>query len=182
MPKMNMDTDFVTEPVVFEETYAARLKEVNQYEKDYGEGPVKKLAWVFAAKVSEEDIDDKVEYEAEFDGAIEVAAHTSYATGKNSKFTQLGINKFAGEDWDGDTDTLIDKDCMIDIVQYKSASGDIRNGVDKVRPAKKGKGGGSRGQSSTAAKKDPIALNEEDFDDIPFRYASIKARTVEGIL
>ncbi len=159
---MSMNNDFEKEAVLLEETYSATLKEVKEYERDFGEGPVQKLAWLFEINASEDDLDEDVEYEAEFNGTIEVAAHTSFATGRNSKFTQIGLARFAGEEWDGDTDSLIGNACLLDVVQYKTQSGEVRNGVDRVKPPKKAKAA-AKGKASKAEEEE-----EADFEKIPF--------------
>lgn len=164
MPKMNLN-DFPQEVVLVEDRYPATLKEVTEYEKDYGDGPVSKLAWVFEVQAGEEAIDDSVDYEGEASGVYEIAAHTSFATGPNSNFAKLNFPAFVGEDWSGDTDDLIGKSCIVDVTSYETKGGQIRNVIEKVRLPKKG-------QKVAAAKKptkrDPVELNEEDFDDIPF--------------
>lgn len=181
MPIMNTDSDFEKDAVLLDETYPAVLKEVKQYQRDYGEGPVEKLAWIFEVTATEDDIDPDVEYEAEFTGKVELAAHTSYSTGRNSNFLSLGLDKFAGDDWDGDTDSLVGRECRVDVEQYKVRdTGEVRNGVGKVKPAKKKAGAGARG-SSNPSKREPIEIDESDFADIPFRHMNLKAR-IEGIL
>ena len=161
MPKLNMDSDFAREPVLLEETYPGTLKEVKEYQKDYGDGPVDKLAWVFAVEATEADVDPDVDFDGDFSGEVEIAAHTSWATSKKSKFFQIGLAKFAGESWDGDTDSLVGNACLLDVVQYKDGNGDVRNGIDRVKPPKKRK-------VKAGASKKGVEIDESDFEDIPF--------------
>jgi hypothetical protein len=158
MPQMN--TSFPQEPVLLEDRYPATLKECTEYEKDYGDGPVSKIAWVFEVQASEDAIDTDVEFEgdAEADKPFEIAAHTSLATGPNSNFAKLNFPAWVGEGWSGDTDELIGKECVVDVTSYETKGGQIRNVIEKVRVPKKGRG------AKTKAEKEEA----EDFDSIPF--------------
>lgn len=157
MPKMN--TGFAQEPVLVEDRYPATLKECTEYEKDYGEGPVPKVAWVFDVEAPEGAIDPDIEYEGgpPEDGIFEIAAHTSLATGPNSNFAKLNFPAIVGENWDGDTDSVIGTKCLVDVTSYETKGGQIRNVIEKVRKPKKGK------TQRTAAEKE----EEEDFDQLP---------------
>lgn len=160
MPKMNLN-DFPQEPVLLEDRYPAVLKECTEYEKDYGDGPVSKIAWVFEVSADEDAIDPDVEYEEEPTGTYEIAAHTSFATGPNSNFAKLNFPAFVGEDWSGDTDELIGKECIVDVTSYETKGGQIRNVIEKVRVPK---GKSKRTPATAAAAKE----EEADFSDIPF--------------
>ncbi len=165
MPKMKMN-DFPQEPVLLEDRYPATLKECTEYEKDYGEGPVAKIAWVFEVEADENAIDPDVEYEGEATGVYEIAAHTSFATGPNSNFAKLNFPAFVGEDWSGDTDDLIGKACIVDVTSYETKGGQVRNVIEKVRLPK----AGQRGKTATSRsrKEEAEAANAEEFDEIPF--------------
>lgn len=160
---MNTGT-FPQEPVLLEDRYPAKLLRVEEYEKTYDGETVPKLAWIFGVKADDSAIDPDIEYEAEREGLLEIAAHTSFATGPNSTFTKLGFPAFVGDDWDGNTDSLIGKTCIADVTNYETKGGQTRNVIEKVRPQKKGKGK----TEPSASKRDPVDPNEEDFDDIPF--------------
>lgn len=160
MPKMNTES-FTKEPVLEADLYPAELVEVNEYEKDYGEGPVQKLAWVFKVTASKDAVEE--DPEGTFDGTVEIALHTSYATGKNSKFKSTGLKDVVPEDWDGDTDSLIGMEVTADVVQFKGQDGSLRNGIDKVRPPKKGK----KAKAAPKNGKDDVTIDESDFEDIP---------------
>lgn len=161
MPKMNTGS-FPQEPVLLEDRYPATLKECTEYEKDYGEGPVEKIAWIFDVTASEDAIDPDVKYESSVSDSYEVAAHTSKATGKNSTFARLNLGAWAGEGWDGDTDSLIGKEALVDVTSYQTVGGQTRNVIEKVRPAKKVKGA-----PTGKSKKAEITIDESDFEDIP---------------
>jgi hypothetical protein len=160
MPKMN--TGFPQEPILLEDRYPAVLKECTEYEKVYkeNEGPVQKIAWVFEVTASEAAIDTDVEFEgdAEADRPFEIAAHTSLATGPNSNFAALNFPAWVGEGWDGDTDSLIGKEAIVDVTSYETKGGQVRNVIEKVRVPKK----------SAKASKKAEQEEAEDFDKIPF--------------
>lgn len=160
MPKMNINS-YAQEVVLLEDRYPAALKEVTEYEKDYGEGPVAKLAWVFEVQADDSAIDPDVDYEEDADGVYEIAAHTSFATGPNSTFAKLNFPAFVGEGWSGDTDELIGKECVVDVTSYETKGGQTRNVIEKIRaPREKGKGKAKNTKANAA--------NEADFDEIPF--------------
>ncbi len=163
MPQMNMGS-FPQEVVLLEDRYPARLKECTEYEKDYGEGPVSKIAWVFEVKAPESAIDPDVDAEEEphEDGLYEIAAHTSLATGPNSNFAKLNFPAFVGEGWSGDTDDLIGRECLVDVTSYETKGGQTRNVIEKIRLPKKGRK--AAGGTQTAAEKE----EDKDFADIPF--------------
>ncbi|MEJ7873338.1 MAG: hypothetical protein WKF67_13850 [Rubrobacteraceae bacterium] len=159
---MNMN-DFAQEVVLLEDRYPAKLKEVSEYTKDYGEGPVQKLAWVFAVSAAEDAIDPEVEYEVDLTGVYDIAAHTSFATGPNSNFAKLNFPAFVGEDWSGDTDDLIGKSCIVDVTSYETKGGQTRNVIEKIRsPKDKAK------SKKKAPASDPIEIVEADFDESAF--------------
>lgn len=162
MPQLNAN-DYAQEIVLLEDRYPATLKEVTEYEKDYGDGPVAKLAWVFEVKADEEAIDPDVEAEEDPTGVYEIAAHTSFATGPNSNFAKLNFPAFVGEGWSGDTDELIGKECIVDVTSYETKGGQTRNVIEKIRDAQKGKGKAASIKSTKAN-----AANEADFNEIPF--------------
>jgi hypothetical protein len=151
--------EFGQEPVLVDDFYPARLVKITEYQKDYGQGPVDKLAWVFRATASEDALDPDVEPEEEFIGSVEVAAHTFLATGPKSKYAQLNLPAFveASVDgtWDGDTDPLVGKECEVYVESYETKGGQTRNVVTKVRLPRK--------KARAALKK-----AEEDFEDIAF--------------
>jgi hypothetical protein len=157
-PKMN--TGFPQEPILLEDRYPAVLKECTEYEKDYGEGPVSKIAWVFEVNASEDAVDTDVEFEGETEAGrpFEIAAHTSLATGPNSNFAKLNFPAWAGEGWDGDTDSLIGKEAIVDVTSYETKGGLVRTVFEKVRVPKK----------SAKASKKAEQEEAEDFDKIPF--------------
>ncbi len=159
MPQMN--TSFPQEAVLLEDRYPATLKECTEYEKDYGDGPVSKIAWVFAVKASEEAMDPDVEFEGDANASepFEIAAHTSLATGPNSNFAKLNFPAWVGEAWSGDTDEIIGKEAVVDVTSYETKGGQIRNVIEKVRVPKKAAGG----RKSKAEQEE-----EADFADIPF--------------
>ena len=159
MPQMN--TSFPQEPVLLEDRYPATLKECTEYEKDYGDGPVSKIAWVFKVQASEEAIDPDVEFEgdAEADRPFEIAAHTSLATGPNSNFAKLNFPAWVGDDWSGDTDELIGREAIVDVTSYETKGGQVRNVIEKVRVPKASK----KGRQAKAEEEEA-----EDFDKIPF--------------
>ncbi len=176
-PTMNMSGDFPQEAVLIEERYPAKLHSVEEYERDYGDGPVAKLAWLFEVEATADDIDPDIDYEGEVPEVFEVAAHTSFATGPNSNFAKLGFPSLVGEDWTGNTDDLIGKRCIVDVTTYEGRDGKIRNVIEKVRPPKKAGGGAS------AKKKTKVPdVDESDFDDIPFAHYGASRLIVEGIL
>lgn len=158
MPQMN--TSFPQEPVLLEDRYPAVLKECTEYEKDYGDGPVSKIAWVFEVQASEDALDPDVEFEgdAQADKPFEIAAHTSLATGPNSNFAKLNFPAWVGEDWSGDTDELIGREAIVDVTSYETKGGQVRNVIEKVRVPKK------RGKAAEKAAREEA----EDFDKIPF--------------
>lgn len=159
-PSMNM-TSYEKEPVLEEDKYPATLKEVNEYERDFGEGPVAKLAFIFDVSADASAVEE--DPEGKFDGTVEIALHTSFATGKNSKFVSSGMAGLVPEGWDGDTDALIGLKAMADVVQYEGRDGDTRNAIDRVRPPKKAKAA-----SAAKSKPAPVEANEADFEDLPF--------------
>jgi hypothetical protein len=163
MPKMNLN-DFPQEPILVEERYPAVLKEVTEYEKDYGEGPVSKLAWVFEVTATEDSLDPDVQHEEEFTGTVDIAAHTSMATGPNSNYAKLNFPAFVGEGWDGDTDNLIGKEAVVDVTSYETKGGQIRNVIEKVRLPK---GKAPKKAKSPGTAKDDVVIDESDFADIP---------------
>jgi hypothetical protein len=167
MPQMNLN-DFPQEVVLLEDRYPARLKEVTEYEKDYGDGPVAKLAWIFGVRADESAIDPNVEHEEEPSeaGVYEIAAHTSFATGPNSNFAKLNFPAFVGEDWSGNTDDLIGKECVVDVTSYKTKGGQIRNVIEKVRLPRQNKGGATGDKAAARARAEQEEA--EDFDSIPF--------------
>ena len=120
----------------------AVLKECTEYEKDYGEGPVSKIAWVFGVKASEDAIDTDVEFEGDAQAGkpFEIAAHTSLATGPNSNFAKLNFPAWVGEGWDGDTDSLIGKEAVVDVTSYETKGGQVRNVIEKVQSSEEGQG------------------------------------------
>lgn len=156
-PSMNM-TSYEKEPVLEEDKYPATLKEVTEYERDFGEGPVAKLAWVFDVSADEAAVEE--DPEGKFDGTVEIALHTSFATGKNSKFVSSGLGGLVPEDWDGDTDALIGLKAMADVVQYEGRDGDTRNSIDRVRPPKKVR--------ATSKAEKAEAENAAEIDEMPF--------------
>lgn len=158
MPQMN--TSFPQEAVLLEDRYPATLKECTEYEKDYGDGPVAKIAWIFEVSASEEALDPDVEFEvdAQADKPFEIAAHTSLATGPNSNFAKLNFPAWVGEEWSGDTDELIGRTAIVDVTSYETKGGQVRNVIEKVRVPKKAKG------TKTKAEKEEA----DDFDAIPF--------------
>jgi hypothetical protein len=160
MPQMNMGS-FPQEVVLLEDRYPARLKECTEYEKDYGEGPVSKIAWVFEVKAPETaiDMDVQAEENPHEDGLYEIAAHTSLATGPNSNFAKLNFPAFVGEGWSGDTDDLIGRECQVDVTSYETKGGQTRNVIEKIRLPKKGKKA-----AATKAEQEEDA----DFASIPF--------------
>lgn len=158
MPKLNTES-YAKEPIIEEDKYPATLKEVNEYERDFGEGPVQKLAWIFELEVSESAVES--DPEGNFDGTVEAALHTSYATGKNSKFKACGLKDLVPEDWDGDTDSLIGMQGMADVIQYTGNDGTTRNAIDRIRPPKKVK------KAKATPKQDEVTVDESDFEDIP---------------
>lgn len=158
MPKLN--TGFPQEPVLLEARYPAKLKECTEYTKDYGEGPVDKVAWIFDVEAPEDALDPDVNFEGDPSptGHYEVAAHTFLATGPNSKFAKLNLPAFVGEGWSGDTDDVIGKRCIVDVTSYETKGGQVRNVIEKIRVPNKGK----------AAKASKAQEDSEDFDSIPF--------------
>lgn len=156
MPQMN--TQFPQEAVLLEDRYPATLKECTEYEKDYGDGPVSKIAWVFEVQASDEAIDPDIDFEgdAQTGRPFEIAAHTSLATGPNSNFAKLNFPAWVGEGWSGDTDELIGREAIVDVTSYETKGGQVRNVIEKVRVPKKGR--------KTKAEKEEA----EDFDSIPF--------------
>lgn len=171
MPIMN--TGFPQEVVLLEDRYPAILKECTEYEKDYGDGPVSKIAWVFSVKASEEAIDPDIEYgegEVSPTHTYEVAAHTSLATGPNSNFAKLNFPAWVGDDWNGDTDELIGREAVVDLTSYETKGGQVRNVIEKVRVPKKGSTKAKANATKTKADATAKAEREEaeDFDKIPF--------------
>lgn len=164
MPQMNMN-DFAQEVVLLEDRYPAKLKEVTDYEKDYGDGPVAKLAWVFTVKAGEDAIDPNIEYEEEATGYYDIAAHTSFATGPNSNFAKLNFPAFVGDDWTGDTDDLVGKTCIVDVTSYQTKGGQTRNVIEKIRAPKKEQEGAVK---QIPNRKSEEAELDEDFSDLPF--------------
>ena len=162
MPQMNQG--FPQEPILLEDRYPGTLKECTEYEKDYGEGPVSKIAWVFAVAASKDAIDPDIEFEgdAQANKPFDIAAHTSLATGPNSNFAKLNLPAWVGEGWDGDTDSLIGREAVVDVTSYETKGGQVRNVIEKVRVPKKGKG--AKAGAPTKAEKE----ESEDFDKIPF--------------
>jgi len=156
-----MNTQFPQEAVLLEDRYPATLKECTEYEKDYGDGLVSKIAWVFEVQAAEEAIDPDIEFEgdAEADKPFEIAAHTSLATGPNSNFAKLNFPAWVGEGWSGDTDELIGRSAVVDVTSYETKGGQVRNVIEKVRVPKKPSGG----RKSKTEKEEA-----EDFDSIPF--------------
>jgi len=173
MPKMN-DSELKQEPILLEERYLGRLKEVKQYTKEYKTGPTEKLAWIFEVLASEEDLDPDVEYETDFTGVIEVACHTSLATGERSGFNQKGFWKLVGDDWDYDTDPLVGLEAMLDVDSYfDDKAGIHRNGIEKVRPKTNKKGRSKAAAEAQADNSDEEATkaaaqaaNDEDFAEL----------------
>lgn len=159
MPKMNSG-ESAQEPVLVEDFYPAYLKEVTEYQKDYGDGPVEKLAWVFEVTADEDALDPEVEPEEAFTGSVDVAAHTSLATGPRSNFAKLNLPAFAGADWDRDTDSLIGRECSVYVESYETKGGQTRNVVSKIKVSKK----------TTAARKKKaeakVEETERDFENI----------------
>lgn len=162
MPQLNTN-NHAQEVVLLENRYPATLKEVTEYEKDYGDGPVPKLAWVFEVEADESAINPDVDTEEDPTGIYEIAAHTSFATGPNSNFAKLNFPAFVGEDWSGDTDDLIGKWCVVDVTSYETKGGQTRNVIEKVRQPQKS---AQKSNRRPMAKTD--AANEEDFNKIPF--------------
>lgn len=156
-PSMNM-TSYEKEPVLEEDKYPATLKEVTEYERDFGEGPVAKLAWVFDISAEADAVEE--DPEGKFDGTVECALHTSFATGKNSKFVSSGLSALVPENWDGDTDALIGLKAMADVVQYEGRDGDTRNAIDRVRPPKKAR--------ATSKAEKAEAENAAELEEIPW--------------
>ena len=164
MPKMT-STSFDRDPVIEEDRYPATLKEANEYEKEYNGEIKEKIAWVFEVEVDPSAIES--DPDGAFNGkAVEIALHTSKATGKNSKFKSAGLADVVPEDWDLDTDNCIGMEVMADVVQYTDGNGAIRNGIDKVRPPKKGKK--AKKEAAPKSGKDEVTLDESDFEDIEF--------------
>lgn len=159
-----MNTSFPQEPVLLEDRYPGTLKECTEYEKDYGDGPVSKIAWIFEVQASEDAIDPDVEFEgdAEADRPFEIAAHTSLATGPNSNFAKLNFPAWVGEGWSGDTDELIGREAILDVTSYETKGGQVRNVIEKVRVPK---GAKKRAKAPATA---AASVDESDFDDIPF--------------
>lgn len=157
MPQMNMG-DFPQEIVLLEDRYPAKLKECTEYEKDYGEGPVQKIAWIFEVEANEDAIDPDVDSSEEHTGVYEVAAHTSLATGPNSNFAKLNFPAFVGEGWSGDTDDLLGRECVVDVTSYQTVGGQTRNVIEKLRLPKKAKYTSKKAEAEEA----------EDFSSIPF--------------
>lgn len=164
MAKMNQN-EFGQEPVVVEDFYPAELKETTEYQKDYGDGPVDKVAWVFKITASADALDPDVEPDEEFTGELDVAAHTSLATGPKSNFAKLGLPVLAGEDWDGDTDSLIGSTCEVYVESYETKGGQFRNVISKIRIPKGKKAAKGKGKAAEKARKDEKA-EAEDFDGI----------------
>lgn len=164
MPKMNLN-DFPQEQVLLEDRYRATLKECTEYTKDYGEGPVSKIAWVFTVEASDDAVDTSVEYEGESTDVHEIAAHTSFATGPNSNFAKLNFPAFVGDNWSGDTDDLIGKSCIVDVTSYETKGGQTRNVIEKIRVPKATQKAGVAAQKT---KKEIEAENAEEFNEIPF--------------
>jgi hypothetical protein len=160
MPKMNSG-DATQEPVLVDDFYPGFLKEVTEYQKDYGDGPVDKLAWVFEVTADESALDEDVEPEEPFTGTVDVAAHTSLATGPRSNFAKLNLPAFAGADWDRDTDSLIGRDCEVYVESYETKGGQTRNVVTKVKVSKKT--AKARKQKAEAE----LAETEKEFENIP---------------
>lgn len=159
-PKMNLN-DFPQEVVLLEDRYPATLKEVNEYEKDYGDGPVSKLAWIFEVVAEDSAIDPDIDLDEEPTGVYEIAAHTSLATGPRSNFATLNFPAFVGEDWSGDTDDLIGKACLVDVTAYETKGGQTRNVIEKIRQPQKGKA------KAGASKKNVADANSDaDFDEL----------------
>lgn len=164
MPQMNEGGEYRQEPILLEERYPATLHSIEEYERDYGDGPVQKLAWIFKVEAGEDAVDPDVEYEEDFTGVFEVAAHTSLATGDTSNFSKLGFWALAGEDWDYDTDALIGRECIVDVTSYEKKNGMTSNVVEKVRAPKKAKATAGRTRKTEEAKKE----EEADFENFPF--------------
>lgn len=179
MSPMMHPGSFPQEPILFEERYPATLKEVVEYEKDYGEGPVPKLAWIFLVQAKEDDVDDSIPFEGDLseDSLFEIAAHTSFATGPNSNFAKLNFPVLTGESWSGDTDELIGKACIVDVTSFETKGGQQRNVVEKIRAPKKNQNpakienranGGEQAKKQRKVNAKADVEEENDFADIPF--------------
>jgi hypothetical protein len=162
VPKLNLN-EFAQEPVLIEDRYPATLKEVTEYERDYGEGPVPKIAWVFEVEAPDSAIDPDVEHDGEPTGTYEIAAHTSFATGPKSTFGRLGLRAWAGDDWSGETDDLLGNEAIVDVTSYSTKGGQTRNVIERVRVPKGGKAKVASGVKRTAQEEEDI-----EFSDIPF--------------
>jgi single-strand DNA-binding protein len=68
-------------------------------------------------------------------------------------------------------------DVVADNVQFLGRPGDSDDGG-----ASSGGGGGRRGGRSQGGNRDEVDINEEDFEDIPFRSFDVKRLTVRDIL
>jgi hypothetical protein len=176
-----LQTEYPQDAVILEGQYPATLKECTEYEKNYGDGPVPKVAWIFGVQADEEAVDDDVELgedvEIPSDYVFEIAAHTSLATGPNSNFAKLNLPAWVGSDWDGDTDGLLGKKALVDVDQFtRSSDGKTQNVISKIRePRKSRRGRKSKDEELEAAKDDEggenkepeVEVDESDFEDIP---------------
>ena len=67
-------------------------------------------------------------------------------------------------------------DVVADNIQFLSGRGDSEDGAPSGGGGQARRGGGRGGQ------RDEVEINETDFEDIPFRYSSIKPLIVRDIL
>ena len=133
---------------------------------------------------------------------VEAAAFTSFKMGEKPRKSQLlkyaeALNN--GEDVDGmDLDDLLGRPCRVDVENYTKQNGIQKNVVNDVKKPKKGQKGkevdkessglGASGKEDSssggggASNSESVEFNEEDFNDIPFRHVSRRAKLVEDIL
>lgn len=186
MPGLSEST-YPQGPVLVDGLYPITLKEVKEYTKTYDGKDSDRLAWIFDVEADESAVDDSIEIEDDdykFSGHFEIAAHTGVTKSKkaNSNWAKLNMDVIVPEDCKN-TDDLIGVEAIGYVSSYEGNDGLTKNTIEKISKPKEGKTAGkSNPVSNTANKRDPVDLNEEDFNDIPFRHMSIKRLAVEGIL
>lgn len=141
-------------PVLEPDIYPATLTGFGEMEGQFGP----RLVWQF-----------EIDHEGE---TVEAAGFTSYSMADGKKVSNLikWAKAMNGGEVPEDTDDLIGKPCRVDIENYTKQNGITKNKVAEVRAPKKGQKGKAVDKPATApaSKGDPVDINEEDFNDIPF--------------
>ena len=171
MPKLK-ETAFGQEPILVEGLYpGAKLVETNGYVKNYEGKDTNMIAWIFEVPADADKLDEDVDPDEEFTGTLQIAAHTSEATGDRSNFVKFGFPAFVGEDWDYDSDSCLGYEADVYVESYQKKDGSYRNVISKLKvdkkTANKNKKHSEKAETPVAGDDAP-SLDESDFEDIPF--------------